>query len=355
MNMVYEKNRVGDKPHPVVEEILDGIEIGVILLNREGKILFANKASEAILEYEREFLLGKRLLSFFPQEAKELDIQQGEGKIFFHKKRDNTPLKLLIVPYHDSQGGARGMVVNLQDMTQIYKMQEEILRVDRLAYLGEFSSTLAHEIRNPLAGIKTTAQALSEEFAEHDQRREYIDRIIKEIDRLNDLLRTFISFAKPKHLDLIPCRIQDIIKEVKGLLAKEAEKSRITIKDAYADNLPLVPLDSNQMQQVFMNLFLNALQAMPEGGMLVVEVHRRDSQTGWVQVKVKDTGIGIASEHFPKIFDPFFTTKSKGLGLGLAITQKIIHGHGGTIEAVSSRGKGATFILDLPVVRDGGN
>ena len=353
--MVYQKIGGGDKTHPVVEEILDGIEIGVILLNREGKIIFANKASETILESEREFLVGKRLLSLFPQEARELDIHKGEGKIFFHKKKGNTLLKLLVVPYHDSQGGERGMVVNLQDMTQIYKMQEEILRVDRLAYLGEFSSTLAHEIRNPLAGIKTTAQALSEEFAEHDQRREYIVRIIKEIDRLNDLLRTFFSFAKPRHLDLIPCHIQDIIKEVKGLLAKEAEKSGITIHEVYADNLPLVPLDSNQMQQVFMNLFLNALQAMPHGGTLTVEVQRRNSQSGWLRVKVKDTGMGITPEHFPKIFDPFFTTKSKGLGLGLAITQKIIHGHGGTIEAASSREKGATFIFDLPEVRDGGS
>jgi two-component system sensor histidine kinase HydH len=232
-------------------------------------------------------------------------------------------------------------------------MQEEILRIDRLAYLGEFSSTLAHEIRNPLAGIKTTAQALSEELGTEDPKKEYIDRIIKEIDRLNDLLRTFFSFAKPKRLDFLPCQVQDIIKEVKGLLAKEAEKNRITIKEVYADNLPRVPLDSNQMQQVFMNLFLNALQAMPEGGKLTVEVERRDSPSGWIQVKVKDTGKGITSEHLTKIFDPFFTTKSKGLGLGLAITHKIIKGHGGMIEVESAPGEGATFILNLPVLRDG--
>ena len=349
---VYEKTRWVDKPNPVVKEILDGIEIGVVLLNREEKIIFANKASEEILQYKREFLLGKRLLSLFPQGDKELDRREGDGKIFFHKRGGEVPLRLLIVPYHDSQGRERGKVANLQDMTQIYKMQEEILKIDRLAYLGEFSSTLAHEIRNPLAGIKTTAQALSEELGEGDQRKEYIDRIIKEIDRLNDLLRTFFSFAKPKRLDFIPCQIQDIIKEVKGLLVKEAELHRIIIKEAYADNLPLVPLDSNQMQQVFINLFLNALQAMPEGGKLMVEVDRRNSQTGSVQVKVKDTGKGIAPEHLTKIFDPFFTTKSKGLGLGLAITLKIIKGHGGTIDVESTLGEGATFILNLPVVRD---
>lgn len=349
----YEETTKGDSPNLVVREILDGIEIGVVLLNKEGKIIFANKASEKILEHKQNLLVGKRLLSLFPQGAKEIDMRKGDGQIFFHKKRKGAPFKLLIVPYHDAQGRERGRVANLQDMTQIYKMQEEILRIDRLAYLGEFSSTLAHEIRNPLAGIKTTAQALSEEFEENDSRREYIDRIVKEIDRLNDLLRTFFSFAKPRRLDLIPCRIEDIIKAVKGLLAKEAEKMKVTIKEVYADDLPPVPLDANQMQQVFMNLFLNALEAMTVGGTLTVEINKRDSQEGWIQVKVKDTGKGMVSEHRTKIFDPFFTTKSKGLGLGLAITHKIMEGHGGTILVESAPGKGSTFILSLPVVADG--
>jgi PAS domain S-box-containing protein len=343
----------GESPNPVVREILDGIEIGVVLLNREGKIIFANKASEEILEHQRDLLVGKRLLSLFPQGAKEIGIRKGDGKIFFHKRREGAPFKLLIVPYHDGQGRERGRVANLQDMTQIYKMQEEILRIDRLAYLGEFSSTLAHEIRNPLAGIKTTAQALSEELGSNDSRREYIDRIIKEIDRLNDLLRTFFSFAKPRRLDLIPCRIRDIIKEVKGLLVKEAEKMKVAIKEVYSEDLPLVPLDANQIQQVFMNLFLNALEAMPGGGTLMVEVDRMNSQRGWIQVKVSDTGKGIEAENLNKIFDPFFTTKSKGLGLGLAITQKIMEGHGGTIVVESAVEKGSTFILRLPITADG--
>jgi PAS domain S-box-containing protein len=350
----HQENTRFEKPNPVVKEILDGIEIGVVLLNREGKIIFANKASEEILEHKRDFLLGKRLLSLLPQGAKELGIRKGDGQIFFRKKKGGIPFKLLIVPYHDSQGKERGQVANLQDMTQIYKMQEEILRIDRLAYLGEFSSTLAHEIRNPLAGIKTTAQALSEELGQDASKREYIDRIIKEIDRLNDLLRTFFSFAKPRQLDLTPCQIVDIVKEVRGLLAKEAEKMRVTINEVYADDLPPVSLDINQMQQVFMNLFLNALDAMPVGGQLTVEVDRRDSQEEWIQVQVKDSGHGIAPEHLTKIFDPFFTTKSKGLGLGLAITNKIMEGHGGTIAVDSAPGKGSTFILSLPVVDDGG-
>jgi signal transduction histidine kinase len=180
-----------------------------------------------------------------------------------------------------------------------------------------------------------------------------VPRAIWAADRLNDLLRTFFSFAKPRRLNLIPCHIKDIIKEVRGLLAKEAEKMKVTIKEAYGDALPLVSLDANQMQQVFMNLFLNALEAMPAGGTLTVEVDGINSQKGWIQIKVKDTGKGIKSEQLTKIFDPFFTTKSKGLGLGLAITQKIMEGHGGTIGVESVSEKGSIFILRLPIAADG--
>ncbi len=351
----YEEISRGEGSNPVVREILDGIEIGVVLLNKEGKIIFANKTSERILEHKRDLLMGKRLLSLFPHGTKEIGTKKGDGQIFYHKKGEGAPLKLLIVPYHDAQGRERGKVANLQDMTQIYKMQEEILRIDRLAYLGEFSSTLAHEIRNPLAGIKTTAQALSEELGEEDRRKEYLDRIIKEIDRLNELLRTFFSFAKPRSLDLTPCRIENIIKEVKDLLAKEAERMKVTIKEVYDANLPPVSLDVNQMQQVFMNLFLNAIDSMPTGGTLTVEIGKKDAQKGWIQVKIKDTGKGIVSEHLTKIFNPFFTTKNKGLGLGLTITHKIMEGHGGTIGVESAPGKGSTFVLSFPVVTDGGN
>jgi PAS domain S-box-containing protein len=342
-----------ETPSPFVKEILDGIEIGIFLLDKGGKIIFANKASEEILGGNREFFLNKPLINFLSQEAERLGEDKEDGPIYFQKKKGGNPLKILIVPYHDSQGRERGKVGNLQDINQIYTMQEEIVKLDRLSYLGEFSSTLAHEIRNPLAGIKTTAQALNEELGNDDPRREYLDRIIKEIDRLNDLVRAFFSFAKPRHLNLVPCQILDIIKEVKELLAKEAEKRRIKIKEIFANDLPSILLDFNQMQQVLMNLFLNALQAMPDGGELTIEVNRKNSPRGWIQVKVKDTGEGINSEHLHKIFDPFFTTKSKGLGLGLSITHKIVEGHGGKIETKSSLGHGSTFIIELPVWKNG--
>jgi len=338
-----------------VKEILDAITIGVVLLDNSGKIVFANKATEEILEEKQSSLLGKHLVSLLSEGDERLGTRREDNVFFYRKDKDRRPLKLWAVPYHDAKKKIRGKIVNLQDMTRVYKMQQEMLKMDRLAYLGELSSALAHEIRNPLAGIKTTAQALDEELSGDDPKKEYIDRIVKEIDRLNDLLRTFFSFAKPKSLDLVPYQVEHLIKEVRGLLGKEAENARVTVKEKYAAALPPVWMDVTQMKQVLINLFLNALQAMPAGGQVGIEADGANSAKGWVQIRMQDTGEGISPEHLSTIFDPFFTTKSKGLGLGLSISQKIVEGHGGSIEVESSTGQGSIFIINLPVVHARGN
>lgn len=149
--------------------------------------------------------------------------------------------------------------------------------------------------------------------------------------------------------------MQQLIKEVRSLLGREAQNLGITIKEKYARGLAPVAMDVIQMKQVFMNLFVNAFQAMPTGGELKIEVNGTNSSGQGVQVKIHDSGEGIAVEHVGKIFDPFFTTKSKGLGLGLAITQKIVEAHGGRIIVETVQGKGSTFILDIPMVSNDGS
>ena len=164
------------------------------------------------------------------------------------------------------RGEMIGKIVIFRDLTTLSKIQEEILRMDRLVSLGKLASGIAHELRNPLAGIKTTAQALGEEMSHDDSRREYLNRITKEIDRLNDLLKTFFSFAKPQKLNPIHCDIKDIINEIIPFLIKEIAEKRIRFVENYHPQLPKIEVDRNQMYQVFLNLFLNAIQAMPDGG-----------------------------------------------------------------------------------------
>jgi signal transduction histidine kinase len=235
-------------------------------------------------------------------------------------------------------------------------MQEEILRMDRLVSLGEISSGIAHEIRNPLAGIKTTAQAMGEEMDRNDPKREYLNRITREIDRLNDLLKMFFSFAKPQKPNLVHCNVKDIVNEVTPLLIKEITDKKITFIEKYSPGLPKVKVDLNQMHQVFLNLFLNAIQAMPSGGELrivaepVASLPLPHYHADYVQVSISDTGRGIPSHILSKVFDPFFTTKAKGVGLGLSISYQIIKKHGGTIRVESQEGKGTTFLITLPLL-----
>jgi len=226
--------------------------------------------------------------------------------------------------------------------------------MDRLVSLGKLASGIAHELRNPLAGIKTTAQALGEELPGDDPRREYLNRITKEIDRLNELLKTFFSFAKPQKLDLIHCDIKAIINEIIPFLIKEIAEKGIHFVETYPPQLPKIKVDKNQMHQVFLNLFLNAIQAMPNGGELKIEVSSEisRSQDGskkkFIKIVISDTGTGIPTNIVQKIFDPFFTTKPRGIGLGLSITYQIIKKHGGTIKVESQLERGTSFMITLP-------
>jgi signal transduction histidine kinase len=272
------------------------------------------------------------------------------------KDKVEFPVGFTINNHLSIRGETLGKIVIFRDMTNVFKIQEEILRMDRLVSLGKLSSGIAHELRNPLAGIKTTAQALSEEMSKDDSRREYLNRITKEIDRLNDLLKTFFSFAKPQKLNLIACSVKDIINEIIPFLFKEIADQGVRFVEAYHPQLPKIKVDKNQMYQVFLNLFLNAIQAMPNGGELKIEVNPivSYSQDGpsqnFIKIVISDTGKGIPSNIIHRIFDPFFTTRPKGIGLGLSITYQIIKKHGGTIKVESKLEKGTSFIINLPVI-----
>jgi signal transduction histidine kinase len=263
------------------------------------------------------------------------------------KDQLEVPVGFSINNHLSIKGETVGKIIIFRDLTKIYKIQEEILRMDRLVSLGKLASGIAHELRNPLAGIKTTAQALGEEFSEDDPRREYLQRITKEIDRLNELLKTFFSFAKPQKLNLVYCHIKDIINEIIPFLISEISNQGIQLFEAYDPQLPRIKVDKNQMHQVFLNLFLNALQAMPKSGELRIEV--KPVISGFIQITVSDTGNGIPSHIVDKIFDPFFTTRTKGIGLGLSITYQIIKKHGGTIKVESKLERGSSFVINLPV------
>jgi PAS domain S-box-containing protein len=347
----------------VTESIIQSIGSGIIITEINDSITYINRAGERILGYTKEELIGKPFSIFSLREKQsviptflnnpdDMDTRK-EG---WMRKKDHTefPVGFTINNHLSVRGEKIGKIVVFRDLTNVYKIQEEILRMDRLVSLGKLASGIAHELRNPLAGIKTTAQALSEEMSGEDSRREYLNRITKEIDRLNDLLKTFFSFAKPQNLNLVHCHIKDIINEIIPFLIKEIADKKIRFIETYHPKLSKIKVDKTQMHQVFLNLFLNAIQAMPDGGDLKIEANpipptpAEGAKQNFIKVAVSDTGKGIPPHIVHKIFDPFFTTKPKGIGLGLSITYQIIKKHGGTIKVESQWEKGTSFIINLP-------
>jgi PAS domain S-box-containing protein len=348
------------------DSIIQSIGSGIIVTGSNDTITYINRAGEKILGYSKDQLVNKPF-DVFGLKEKQSDIRS----LFFDnpddhdtrregwmRRKDHSefPVGFTMNNHLNVRGETIGKIVIFRDMTNVYKMQEEILRMDRLVSLGKLASDIAHELRNPLAGIKTTAQALSEEMSRDDSRREYINRITKEIDRLNDLLKTFFSFAKPQKLNLVYCHVKDIINEIIPFLIKEIADKGIQFVENYDPQLSKIKVDKTQMHQAFLNLFLNAIQAMDIGGKLRIDVTPTTSYSlvgrkqNFIKIIISDTGKGIAPDILYKIFDPFFTTKPKGIGLGLSITYQIVKKHGGTIKVESELGKGTSFVINLPEV-----
>jgi PAS domain S-box-containing protein len=392
------------------ESIIQSIGSGLITVDLERRITSFNQAAEEALGWRAYEVIGRYLDEIFsPEECRRLltsnslefadelglaphqfeatsetskltskasDFTTSDAKISDNglpnremelKRKDGKTVHVgfSVTPRIDNRNQRVGTIISFRDISLIKQMQAEVLRMDRLASLGVLASGIAHEIRNPLAGIKTVAQTLEEDIEPSDSRREYVARIIRQVNRMDDLLKTLFSYARPKSPVPTKCRLQDIINEVKPLMDQRFEKNRIEFVQNYAPDLPLIYVDFQQIQQVFINLFLNAIDAMPAGGKLTVSarparttlkrVDRRShryplppQQTLYSHVSVTDTGEGIARENLPAIFDPFFTTKPQGSGLGLSIVYRIIEEHGGDIQVESTLGKGTTFALLLP-------
>ena len=356
------------------ESIIQSIGSGLMTLDLNMKITSFNSSAEEILGYKADEVVGKQLEDILVKEDLEklLPILNGTEQSLMNREIDLTTknnrkihIGFTVTPRIDNRNRRVGTIIAFRDISQIKQMQAEVIRMDRLASLGVLASGIAHEIRNPLAGIKTVAQTLEEEIEQGDPKREYLARIIRQVNRMDELLRAFFSYARPRPPVRKFYRLHEIVHEVTALLKQRMEKNHIAFHESYEPDLPLIFVDFHQIQQVLINLFINAIDAMPEGGELRLEakqtyetiqrVDRRGRRFPvptrsmlYADVRISDTGIGISRDNLQKIFDPFFTTKSQGSGLGLSIVYRIIEEHRGDIQVDSVLGKGTTFRLLLP-------
>ncbi len=351
------------------ESILQNVSSGLMTVDFAGKILFANWASQSIFGYSTSELLGRHVRDLFGEEAArallrptdEIDNAPGNAEVQMSTK-DGRPIYVgyTTTVRFDSRNEMAGYIISFRDITQIKEMRVTIARMDRLVSLGMVTSAIAHEIRNPLAGIKTMAQALEKEIGSKDPRQEYVQRIVKQINRLNELLKAFFSYARPVRPEKKYYGFPGIVKEVKTLLKERCENERIQIEEYYDPNLPPLFVDENQIEQVLINLLINAMDAIEQSGRITIEAQlvtrtlppRYKIEKEMAEVRITDTGRGIAGENLKSIFDPFFTTKANGIGLGLSIVYRIVHEHGGEVYVASEEGKGTTFTIVLPLHDD---
>jgi signal transduction histidine kinase len=234
-------------------------------------------------------------------------------------------------------------------LREVKALEGEVARREHLSALGNLAASVAHEVRNPLNAISMGLQRLDSEFHPTQDEEDYsrfIGLMRGEVRRLNSIVEEFLSLARPLDLKPEPVRIDGLLGELALLAKAEAESSKVEIHVATSPGLPKVKADLNYLKQLLLNLILNGIQAMPDGGSLTLEAK---AARGKLLLTVTDAGVGIPPEILPRIFEPYFTTKANGSGLGLAIARRIVEAHGGTIEVKSEVGRGSIFHISLPL------
>ena len=232
----------------------------------------------------------------------------------------------------------------------LIKTHNQMQQSEKLAAMGQMAASMAHEMRNPLGIIKSTADVLKEKYAPKDQSDELFDFIFDEVQRLNHLVNNFLSFAREPKLNLVKQNLKPIIEKVISALQRDSQNPPVAIEFQADDDLPEIAVDENGLQQVLFNLILNAQQALPEeNGKISIALGKKQIRRNWYAlISVHDNGSGITGE-LEKIFEPFYTTKSSGSGLGLAISRQLIEKHGGWMDVESTPGEGTTFYIYLPI------
>lgn len=343
----------------LMRNILESIPTGVLTLDRLGVVTSLNGAAERLLGLRATAVVGRRLgESGAAKDLVQCIEASREGTLLVHET--NLTLELeggrrLTVRASTSElrnetGKAEGVVVLLRDVSELNRLEIQLRRADKLSALGTLSAGVAHEVKNPLHALTLNLHLLEKEISVRAgasaAAREYLTILRSEIERIHRIVDNFLRFSKPAIPEVRPLNANALLDRVLSLIAFEAAEHHVTIDTAFDAALPAVPGDEGQLSQVFLNLAMNALQAMPDGGGLTVST-RLDR--GSVEIAVKDTGEGIQPAALPHVFDPYYTTRPRGMGLGLAIAHRIVEGHHGTIDAETDVGKGTTMIVRLPV------
>ena len=343
-------NQMKSYIHYVVESMANGL----ISLDSKGAVTTINRAAQELVgisEAESKSLEIDRLLPEYAVEIQEVLEHNhtilNKEIVLQHPGGFIIPVNLSATQVKDERGAKLGVVVLLNDMREMVELQERAKRAEHLASIGRMAATVAHEIRNPLSSIRGFAQFFANLFKEKTEERTYALAMMKESNRLNRVVSELLDYARPLELKVEPTSIETLFLDVVRRLELEKSDSCIEIIQEIQPDMPEVQLDHDRILQVLLNLTQNSIDAMPNGGKLVLSAVWATEQN-CVQIGVQDTGDGISQADLPRFFEPFFTTKVRGAGLGLAVVRKIVDAQDGEVEVRSEEGVGTEVILTLP-------
>ncbi|HXX19680.1 MAG TPA: ATP-binding protein [Candidatus Acidoferrum sp.] len=340
------------------ENIVASLRIGVLTIDLDDRVESWNPQLEELLGIPRSEALRRKVDDVLPRDlaaeiASRMPSEHVSGIYRFHlntRSNRHLVLNISIAPLLGKNGARLGRLVLLDDITQRVRLEDQMVQTEKLTSLGLLAAGVAHEVNTPLAVISNYIQMLAKQIPADDPRQKTIERIVKQTFRASEIVNNLLNFSRTGGAEPVAIDLNSILEETLSLVQHPFKTAQVSVVRNYAENLPPVLGSATRLQQVFLNLFMNARDAMPNGGMLEV---RTGAHNGSVEIEVSDTGIGIPSEHVHRIFDPFFTTKAtgRGTGLGLSVSYGIIKEHAGKVDVRSTPGKGTSFRLEFPVAR----
>ena len=337
--------------------LVEHLPCGVITMDRGGTLNVVNPEARRLLQVDEQSVPSEVEL---PPELSELVETMrrgqhdavGEEIVLRPSARDQAHLRAYCLPFTDEEGELLGTVLVLNDHTTLERLQRQVRQADRLASIGTLASGMAHEIKNPLTALKTFTQLLPKRYDDAEFRNDFSGLAGSEIARIERIVNQLLAFARPAPLMIEQVNLHDVIENAMRLVGPQAERQNVSIRKSLLASQDFIAADKDRLQQVLLNLILNALQASTADGWIELSTEMEpvaDDQDPFIRLDVRDAGSGIPPDKLPHIFDPFFTTKSEGTGLGLSVSYNIVAEHKGRMEVQSEPGKGTCFSIYLPV------
>ena len=335
------------------ENLLDNMPIGLVAFNGDYQITSINSFAVSLLDLQMENVIGMTAGSILPSSLweqaqnhisqaeiveKEINCKLSSGRLI--------PLEMEFSQFQSEDHGPLSYILMFKDLSQVKALQKEVTRSQRLASIGSLAAGVAHEIRNPLSSIKGFATYFKERYPDIPQDQKIARIMIEEVERLNRVVGQLLELSKPVVISTTQSDLNILVDDSVKLIEQVAAENKIEISATQA-SLGSFALDSDKIRQVLLNLYLNAVEAMPDGGRLGILLDLSPDRDR-LDISVTDTGVGISRENLANIYDPYYTTKQSGTGLGLAVVHNIVEAHGGKMTVESELGKGSRFILSIP-------